>query len=153
MLEEYAAYGYAGFWKRAGACAVDLILLLLLHRLLLGVVLALLSSANASIREQYDALFDMMAIGLNWLYFSAMESSPLQGTVGKLAIGIEVTDIYGGRIGFIRASIRHFSQFVSCMTLGVGFLMAGFTRHNQALHDQIAGCLVSNREPPYRQLH
>src|SRR5437879_4421629 len=30
---------------------------------------------------------------INWLYFAGMESSPKQGTIGKLAMGIKVTTI------------------------------------------------------------
>jgi uncharacterized RDD family membrane protein YckC len=31
------------------------------------------------------------------------------------------------------------------MTLGIGYIMCGFTRKKQALHDMIAGCLVLRR--------
>ena len=81
-----------------------------------------------------------------WLYFALMESSPHQGTLGKLALGLKVTDLNGdGPISFGRATGRHFSKILSVVILGIGFIMAGFTARKQALHDLIAGCLVLRR--------
>lgn len=71
-----------------------------------------------------------------------MESSPYQATAGKLALRIKVTDRAGKRIGFGRATGRHFAEILSSLTLGIGFVMAGFTKRRQALHDMIASTLV-----------
>ena len=71
-----------------------------------------------------------------------MESSAKQATVGKMALGIIVTDLDGRRIGFGRATGRYFAKILSALTLGIGFLMAGFTERKQALHDMVASCLV-----------
>jgi Tfp pilus assembly major pilin PilA len=75
-----------------------------------------------------------------------MESSELQGTLGKLAVGIKVTDLDGNRISFARATGRLAAHAVSGITLGIGFAMAVFTRRRQTLHDTIAGTLVVGRE-------
>ena len=83
--------------------------------------------------------------GIPWLYDAAFESSSLQATPGKLAMGIIVTDLDGNQISFLRATGRHFASFFSYVTLLVGFMMAGFTERKQALHDLIAGCLVVNK--------
>ena len=80
-----------------------------------------------------------------WLYHALMESSSQQGTLGKMALGIKVTDLNGNRITFGRATGRYFSKIISSLTMGVGYIMAGFTQQKQALHDIIAGCLVVNR--------
>jgi uncharacterized RDD family membrane protein YckC len=79
---------------------------------------------------------------LQWIYYAGMESSTAQGTLGKLAVGIIVTDLRGERVSFWRATGRHFAKIVSGLTLTIGFLMAGFTEKKQALHDLMAGCLV-----------
>jgi uncharacterized RDD family membrane protein YckC len=71
-----------------------------------------------------------------------MESSPLQATIGKLAVGLRVTDLQGQRISFGRATGRFFAKWLSGAILLIGYLMAGFTEKKQALHDRIAGCLV-----------
>ncbi len=61
-----------------------------------------------------------------------------------MALGIAVTDLDGRRISFGRATARHWSTILSTLILLVGWLMAGFTKRKQALHDMIAGTLVIN---------
>jgi uncharacterized RDD family membrane protein YckC len=72
-----------------------------------------------------------------------MESSSYQGTLGKMALGLTVTDLEGRQISFGRATGRYFSKIITgFIPLGIGYAMAGFTEKKQALHDIIAGCLV-----------
>ena len=78
----------------------------------------------------------------SWIYEAAMESSSKQATVGKMALGLIVTDLEGQRISFLRATGRHFAKFISAMILFIGYIMAGVTERKQALHDMIAGTLV-----------
>jgi len=78
-----------------------------------------------------------------WIYEAAMESSSKQATLGKMALGLKVTDEQGRRISFGRATARYFSKIISGMILLIGYIMAGFTARKQALHDMIAGTLVT----------
>lgn len=87
-------------------------------------------------------LFAMLSIAASWLYFALMESSKYQGTIGKIVLGITVTDENGNRITFGRATGRYFAKIISGMTLWIGYIMAGFTDKKQALHDIIANTLV-----------
>jgi uncharacterized RDD family membrane protein YckC len=83
-------------------------------------------------------------LAAEWLYFALMES--MKGaTLGKMALGIIVTDLQGNRISFGRATGRYFAKIISSLTILVGYIMAGFTQRKQALHDIIAGCLVINK--------
>jgi uncharacterized RDD family membrane protein YckC len=59
-----------------------------------------------------------------------------------MALGLKVTDLGGHRISFVRATGRHFAKILSGLLLCVGFIMVGFTRYKQGLHDMIAGTLV-----------
>jgi uncharacterized RDD family membrane protein YckC len=78
-----------------------------------------------------------------WLYFAGMESSQYQGTLGKMALGLVVTDMNGQPISFARASGRFFSKLITGLVpFAIGYIMAGFTEKKQALHDMIASCLV-----------
>ncbi|XHR30293.1 MAG: protein kinase [Chthoniobacteraceae bacterium] len=77
-----------------------------------------------------------------FLYWVIMESSRLQASAGKWALGIRVTDAAGGRLSVARALGRNAAKILSLMTLGIGFLMAGWTRRKQALHDMIAECCL-----------
>jgi uncharacterized RDD family membrane protein YckC len=79
---------------------------------------------------------------INLLYYSLLESSAWQGTLGKKALGLAVTDLEGRRISFGRAVGRWFAKIISSLTLLIGYIMAGFTAKKQALHDMIAGTLV-----------
>jgi uncharacterized RDD family membrane protein YckC len=82
---------------------------------------------------------------VNLLYFSFMESSKFQATIGKLALGIIVTDVGGQKLDFVKALIRNISKIISSCILFIGYLMAAFTEKKQALHDMIAGTLVVNK--------
>jgi uncharacterized RDD family membrane protein YckC len=77
-----------------------------------------------------------------WLYYAYMESSAYQATLGKMLLGIKVTDLKGKRITFLRATGRYFGKILSGLILGIGFLMIVFTEKKQGLHDIIAKCLV-----------
>lgn len=85
---------------------------------------------------------DLLMIMAQWLYWALLESSVWQATLGKKMLGLYVTDLEGKRITFARASGRYFAKIVSTLTIGIGYLMAGFTPKKQALHDMIAECLV-----------
>ena len=83
---------------------------------------------------------------LAWLYNAAMESSKHQGTLGKMALGLIVTDLQGRPISFAHASGRYFAKIITgLIPFGIGYAMAGFTEKKQALHDMIASCLVLRR--------
>jgi len=134
---------YAGFWRR--------VLAFLLDRFLLGFVNFSLCifyfflSGMTWNSEEWRTLFltsTVFSFLLKWLYFTLLESSDLQATLGKTFIGIRVTDEQGRRISILKANARYWSKILSALTLGVGFLMAGFTRRKQALHDFVAGTLV-----------
>ena len=77
-----------------------------------------------------------------WLYFSIMESSPLQATLGKMALSIRVTDTAGQRISFLRATGRTLAKIIYGAILLIGYIMVAFTERKQALHDMMAGTLV-----------
>lgn len=84
----------------------------------------------------------MISIAIGWLYKALMESSPKQATVGKMAMGIKVTDMKGDRLTFAHASGRYFAHIITGMTLGIGYLTILFTEKKQAVHDLIANTLV-----------
>ncbi len=93
---------------------------------------------------QVTALMLLFLMG-NWVYFAVLESSPWRATLGKKALGLSVVDLSGNRISFARASGRFFAKILSSMTFLIGFVMAGFTAKKQALHDMLAGCLVTRK--------
>ena len=127
---------YAGFWRRVAAYLVD--------STLLGVAAALIL-LPLSINEYLAAIGTVIVLVLFFGYFVVMQASALQATVGKLLLGIKVTDRSGNRIGIGRSLGRLLGMFVSSFILGIGYLLAGVTERRQALHDMIAGTLVVRR--------
>lgn len=79
---------------------------------------------------------------LAWFYFALLESSKHQATVGKMLLGLVVTDEAGRPIGFGRATARYWAKYLSIITLLFGYIMAAFMPRKRALHDMIAGTLV-----------
>jgi len=140
---------YAGFWLRAVAYVIDNILLGVAAGIfILG---PLMQRAGISTTDPW-ALYrntsrqafaiDLLMVMAQWLYWALLESSVWQATLGKKLLGLYVTDLEGKRITFARASGRFFGKILSTLTIGIGYLMAGFTPKKQALHDMIAECLV-----------
>ncbi len=132
---------YAGFGKRFLAFLIDILLVSF------GAGLLLLIFTKGDLKAP-DAENAANGLGLivGWLYYATMESSSAQATVGKLALGIQVTDMNGKRIRFGRATGRHFSKIVSAICFMIGFLMIIFTEKQQGMHDKIADCLVVNKD-------
>jgi uncharacterized RDD family membrane protein YckC len=139
-LEEPALL-FAGFWSRAAAYAIDTAILFAVL-LFVGVAIGLIHGALGSKPSEREFGWNAVGLILFWLYFAGQESSKYQATLGKRAIGIQVTDLHGRRIDFARASGRHFGKIVSAILFLAGFVMAAFTIRKQALHDVMASCLV-----------
>jgi len=149
-------FEYAGFWRRFISFWFDrviLILPILITSALLNILLmgrmdfgnipgSLSNNPFEHPAVSVQAVVVLADIILIWLYFAFFESSKMQGTPGKRIIGIRVTDFEGNRIAFGKATLRHFSKILSTLVFLVGFLMIGFSRKKQGLHDKIAGCLV-----------
>jgi uncharacterized RDD family membrane protein YckC len=89
-------------------------------------------------------VFILGAITISWLYFAMMESSERQATFGKAMLNLRVSDTNGNRLSFGHASGRYFSKLITGLVpFGIGWIMAGFTQRKQALHDFIAGTVVT----------
>ncbi|MCY4588496.1 MAG: RDD family protein [Bryobacterales bacterium] len=99
------------------------------------------------VSDVIDLLGILAGTVAGWLYEALLVSSSYQATLGKMAVGIVVTDLQGRRISFLRATGRYFGKIVSGMTLMIGYLIQPFTPKRQALHDIMAGCLVLRKVP------
>ena len=149
---------YAGFWLRFIAYLIDDIILgaigFVISLPFIGTII--FSGIAISELDECDGskLFGVAGIigavllliititAVGWLYFALMESSKQQATLGKMALGLKVTDMEGKKISFTRATGRYFGKIISNMIFMIGYILAGLTEKKQALHDMIAGCLV-----------
>jgi len=131
----FSAVQYAGFWRRLGAGLIDGLLVSVV--VLVIYFILILSAGLVGLVVGYIA--DLIGV---WLYYALMESSSRQATLGKMALGIIVTDTEGQRVSFAKATGRHFGKIVSGIILYIGFIMIAFTEKKQGLHDIMANCLV-----------
>jgi uncharacterized RDD family membrane protein YckC len=143
-------FGYGGFWIRVVALIIDAIVVRAVAWPLsmvfgLGGLAGMMGGFPHGVLGLHlfgsGAVLTLVIFG-SWLYEAFMLSSPYQATLGKMIFGMKVTDLYGNRISFARATGRHFAKWLSGMILGIGYIMVGFTERKQGLHDMLAGTLV-----------
>jgi uncharacterized RDD family membrane protein YckC len=139
---------YAGFWRRVWAGTIDVSLEIVVALLiawpivsfdLVGRVLGVEHESAAFVTG--FSVIVLLAIG-GWLYAALSESSRYRATIGKRILHLQVVNAEGGTLTFGQATARYVMKFISLFTLGIGFLMAGWTKRRQALHDIPTDCLV-----------
>jgi len=149
---------YAGFWLRALACLLDG---LVVWAVLFVVISALMLLTNPvgflhDLGSDSDNAMDDAPIWVKLiilplfvfgpiLYFAFLESSARQASLGKMALGLKVTDLSGQRLSFWHAFGRTAAKMITnmtCLLFYFGYILAGITEKKQALHDMIASTLV-----------
>lgn len=142
---------YAGFWNRVGAYLIDAVIMYVANTVVFTVFgISMIPVASTAPEEVLGGAFWLaltVTLVINWLYFAMMESSARQATLGKMALGLSVTDESGQRIGFGRATGRYFGKILSGLILFIGYIMVAFTQRKQGLHDILAGTLVLKARP------
>jgi uncharacterized RDD family membrane protein YckC len=151
---------YAGFWLRLVAYIIDYVIIYVVQSFIFIPVLGLMGITFAAKMDDMGTMSDAETMGMvgsmiavagatallttiiALLYWSLMESSKYQATVGKIALGLKVTDLDGNSLDFVKSLIRNVCKIISGMILFIGYIMAGFTEKKQGLHDIIAGTLV-----------
>ncbi len=155
---------YASFGQRLVAIIIDSIIIWLLQMFIIVPLLAAIgigaaggmSTMDMEDPEQVGGMvavimamagtYFIVAMAVQILYFTFMESSKTQATVGKLAMGIKVTDLNGNKLDFGKAFVRNLCRLLSNLTFLIGYIIAAFTEKKQALHDIIAGTLVVKKD-------
>ena len=120
---------YANIWERSGALIIDGLIVLLLSIIV-----------SHSIPIPYCWIFTA------WIYEATQVSGYHQATGGQRTMGIKVSNKYGGRLDFTRASGRHFSKYFSLLTALSGYLIIILDDRRQCLHDKIAQSVVVTEE-------
>jgi len=155
---------YAGFWLRFVAYIIDYLILYVINLIILVPIMGMVGLGVSSGGFDMAAMSEgdvvqmiktvLMAVVagsvvmmiVNLIYFTVMESSKFQGTVGKIALGLKVTDANGGKLDLVKAFLRNLGKIVSGIILFIGYIMAGFTEKKQALHDMFVGALVVKKK-------
>ncbi len=128
---------YAGLWKRSFAFLIDFVITII-------PLLAIMKFTGLyKLNHEWTGVgINLIQVTLYWLYYSLLQSSNWQSTIGKKVLGLIVTDLNGSKISFQQASIRFLFMFLSILTLGVGFILISFNTKKQALHDKLARTVV-----------
>lgn len=147
---------YGGFWIRLLAHLIDHVILSAIAApfffiLILPAILRVIRDAERNQEPSPELVvaivssifvYIILAFVGQWLYEALLTSSSWQGTVGKRVLQLKVTDEFGNRIGFGRATGRFFAKILSSMFFCIGFIMVGLTDRKRGLHDMLAGTLV-----------
>ncbi len=129
-----------GFWVRAGAQFIDGVILMVAGffcGLVLGIALAMVECPQ----QVASVLGGILGLVISCLYFTFMTGATGK-TLGKMAVGAKVIMADGSPIGYGRALGRWFAYIVNNLTLGIGWIWAGFQEQKRGLHDYIAGTRV-----------
>lgn len=132
---------YATFGARFAAAFLDGILVYVGGAIAGAIVGAMAASARMP-GDTIQVLAGVVGFALGVAYYVSFEASSLQATPGKLALGIKVTNLEGGRVSTGQALGRYFGKILSGCLLCIGYLMMLWNPRKQTLHDQLAGTLV-----------
>ena len=161
---DVSATRYSSFWLRAGAWALDYVILLVPSTLIayaLGVISAMQElmaklSAGADTMQAMQSYADiakpasLLIIALGFVYYAAFEASAWQATPGKRICGIHVTDMLGARLTPMRSIGRNAVRLTNALLFLIPlicYLAAAWTAKKQGLHDLLAGTLVVTGKP------
>lgn len=116
---------YASISRRFGAMVLDF-LILMIPGIILGSIVPVVGGL------------------LVWFFYAPfLESSALRATIGKKLMGIQVSDVNGHRLTFTSALLRDMMKWVSSALCFLPHFLAFFTERKQAMHDLVAGSVVS----------
>ena len=112
---------YAGFWIRFVAYLIDVVVVMIPGTIII-----------------FAGLPSLINLVLGLAYYIYFPSSEYMATPGKMALGLIITDEHGNRIGAGTAAVRYIGYMISMITVGIGFIIIGFTEKRMGLHDMIA---------------
>ena len=127
MLE----FKYVGFWIRLCAHLIDYCIIILLGFIFSPLLLRFYTNTKIT----YNLL-----IGI--IYLMLLPATKLQGTNGKVTVGIKVINKDGSKLSVFEAISRWLAQVVSSFILFIGYLMIAFSNRKIALHDKLANTYV-----------
>ena len=127
---------YAGFFRRFLASIIDIFVIILFIWFI-----QLISGLTID-----GSFFYFLGFLFGWIYFVFQESSTRKGTVGKQAMNLIVTDLYGNKISFNQATKRFVMKILAVIPLFAGFLPIFYTEKKQTLPDIIAKTVVFLQE-------
>ncbi len=127
----------AGFWIRAAAVLIDVILVMAAE---VAFGFLLWAVTDDRLAAAASRAFRFLA---SPCYFVFLHWARGQ-TVGKMALQIRVVMLNGDPLPFGLSVLRHLGSWLSAVILGLGYLLAALRADKRALHDLIAGTRVEH---------
>lgn len=137
---------YAGFWRRVGVMLIDALVVFFPAAIVRVALGGEIWDTRSAFADRDAMAWTAFNLTITWLYCALFECSAAQGTLGQQVFGIRVCDDRLKRISFLRACARHFAQWLSVFTCGLGYVVSLWTRRRQTLHDLVAGCVLVRDE-------
>ncbi len=141
-------------WKRAAAWIADGLVLAVFGAVLLWMVLAVGGPRSKVGGEGLEWVLDVLTLEVRLVlsllavlmvaaFVHATLGHALMGaTLGKRLLGLRVVSRDGRPLGLSRSAVRAALGLLSFLLLGLGCLLALFTRSGRGLHDFLAGTYV-----------
>ena len=139
---------FAGFWERFAAKFLDGLIQGVVNAAL-GAVMNMLLFAlsrgrgNASVAVVVFIQFFQLAIAAAYTTFFVGKYG---ATPGKMALGLKVVTSSEGEVSYARALGRYFAEWLSGLTLTIGYLMSIWDDEKRTLHDRICDTRVIKKK-------
>ena len=159
MESSTGRHHYAGFWSRAAARIIDLVIIIAAFNLIyltdrLGADAGLWTGMGLDEESLTGAGFSMANLfrGLFFLTFPIFYYVYLHGTYGqtfgKMALKIKVVNEDETPLDFQKAFLRWLGYFLCDLTFYIGYLWAAFDPRKQGLHDKVCRTVVVRTDVP-----
>jgi uncharacterized RDD family membrane protein YckC len=115
-MMELACRHYPEFSRRLAALLIDLLILEVAISVIIffpGAILSFFGKSKVPVMPLTSTLSYLLFL----LYFTLMESSYKQATIGKMFLGITVADAKGGKISFNKAVLRNIGKYIPLFVL------------------------------------
>ena len=130
-------YSLAGFFPRAAAFLIDLVIVAVIAYATLQLSFMVAGGGGTrGMNYLYPVLF--LLASTYFIFLHALGGK----TIGKMLMGIRLINDEGGDVGIWDAFLRWFGYFISAAIMMAGFFWAIFDSEGQAWHDKIAGTYV-----------
>jgi uncharacterized RDD family membrane protein YckC len=138
---QHGTMDYVGFWRRFAAVFIDGIIIdiVVFLPLIFMVGFQGLMRHDTPIGTRIFILFMQYVVPS---LFEIIFIGKFAATPGKMAMGIKVVTADGGRVGYLRATGRHYAKLINIFTLMIGYLMVVWDDEKRALHDRICNTRV-----------
>jgi uncharacterized RDD family membrane protein YckC len=147
---------YGGFWIRLGAKFIDGFILAAIQYAIIIPMGILFYSSMPSMSGDPEAFMSsgfLTAIAIQYLIailipaiYNTIMVGRFGATLGKMACGLKIVSPEGGKISYMRALGRNFAEWVSAMTMTIGYILAAFDSEKRSLHDRIASTRVVHKK-------